>query len=663
VEKVDWILTTLFAKTPPNGFHLLDILLRFPHLADVRVSFFLESDEVIVLPAAYRMGLLSWHDSGTKANRELLVAELSKLRERFARVDWNEALVAAQYADEYLEQNGLVEKRIEFFNALESVFFDNGWVMSRLVELHHAAGRQAEVMQILARMQLLGLKEWSDLSARFLSRTDLSALTLGIECCVVVEPDVAVQAQIKGVMASLGVGNVVTYGSGDEVVQGIKSLKSPPDLILMEWRIPKVTGSILVQRLRKAGYQTIPIVVVSSLVAQQDASLLMEFGVSDVIEKPIREMAFVPQIVKVLQQAKNPTTCAGIELRIQQLLQVGRVSDAEKLRVKYASGKHNVHPLMIKFVDAQILFAKGQYQEARELAFEVVRGSSEHGHARALGLLGRCLSKLHDYENAAKCFERAQKLSPKSVDRLCEVVGAQTLSGNLSAAASALETAKALDSESLEVKRAEGTLAVHMGNSAQAAEIFSQIEMLPSLVSDLNNQAVALIHTKNLTAGVELYQKVLALIPSSQTELVFKVRYNLALAHVRFNFLEKGLSILKECDCRGRYQVECKIKSLIERIEETVEKGTPLVLASPEGGRLPTHVETASSSSDVVAEDLFGSSIGTCLGERCCHGILPELVDSDSTVARLLAGAPQFKPRKAIVRDASHGAAKALAAK
>jgi CheY-like chemotaxis protein len=663
VEQVDWVITSLSVKTPPNGFHLLDILLRYPHLASVRVSFFLEPDEMNVLPQAFKMGLLSWHESAKKATRDLLAAELAILKERFEKVDWNAALVAAQYLDELLEKSGMLGERLELFNALGEVFRDNGWVLARRVEFLHGAGRQAEARLLMAQMQLLGVKEWADISARFVQQGDGTKLTLGIECCAIVEPDEAVQTQLKELMVVLGVTHVLAFSSGEDVVKCIKEFKVPPDLILMEWRIPKVTGSILVQRLRKAGYQTTPIVVVSSLVQQADVNLLMEFGVSQIIEKPIREESFVPQVVKILQQARNPSTCAGLELRIQQLLQAGKVAEAEKLRSKLVSGKLSVHPLMLKFIDSQLLFAQGKYEEARDMALEVVRGSSDHGHARALGVLGRCLSKLHDYENAAKCFERAQKLSPKSLDRLCEVVNAQTLTGNFDAASSALATAKGLDAENSDVKKAEGTLAVHTGNTALANEVFSQIEMLPSLVSELNNQAVSLIHTRNLNAGVELYRKTLGLLPPAQKELVLKVRYNLALAHIRFNFLEKGRDVLNECVCEGKFSVERKIKSLLVRIEETIEKGTPLVLASSTGERYVSHVEAPAEQSEIVAEDAFGSSIAARLGERCCHGLVPKFADDDASVARMLSGAPTFKPRKAIVREASYGADKAIAAK
>lgn len=104
----------------------------------------------------------------------------------------------------------------------------------------------------------------------------------------------------------------------------------PPDLIVMEWRLPKVTGPMLLQRMRAHGMHLPSIIVNSSLVKRKDETLLKEMGVATVLEKPTKRGDYLNALAWVVGQARKPTEGKFLETTIRGLLQTGKFEDAAR---------------------------------------------------------------------------------------------------------------------------------------------------------------------------------------------------------------------------------------------------------------------------------------------------------------------------------------------
>jgi hypothetical protein len=96
----------------------------------------------------------------------------------------------------------------------------------------------------------------------------------------------------------------------------------------------------------------------------------------------------------------------------------------------------------------------------------------------------------------------------------------------------------------------------------------------------MNNQAVTFIQTGEFQRGVELYQSAIKSLPQEESDLLGVVYYNLALAFLRNEELESGLSHLQTSTSFPDSRVHKKACSLHKRIEESQASGRKLKFAS-----------------------------------------------------------------------------------
>src|SRR5262249_32680498 len=75
-----------------------------------------------------------------------------------------------------------------------------------------------------------------------------------------------------------------------------------PNLILVDFRMPRLTGSEVCKRLRAAGSKT-PVIVLSGLADEIDKVLLLEIGADDYVVKPFGTRELLARIRAVLRRS------------------------------------------------------------------------------------------------------------------------------------------------------------------------------------------------------------------------------------------------------------------------------------------------------------------------------------------------------------------------
>jgi DNA-binding response OmpR family regulator len=166
-----------------------------------------------------------------------------------------------------------------------------------------------------------------------------------------------------------------------------------PDLIVMEWRIPKVSGPLLLQRVRSRGFMHTPIIVLSSLIKTSDMPLIRELGVANLALKPLEKATFLKAVIWTIQQDRIPSDIHALENKIRMLLNCKELKAVEVLLTKYFnnSAAQGSRKSIFK---AELAYAKEQYREARDLAIEAVKHAGES--LFALNILGKCLMTMRD---------------------------------------------------------------------------------------------------------------------------------------------------------------------------------------------------------------------------------------------------------------------------
>jgi CheY-like chemotaxis protein len=652
-DSADWLLLPLMADQTVNGMHLLRICSETPELKHVRVSLCLEESELYVLPTAYELGMLSHHSK--PFTKDTLKDELTRLSEALARHKFEEPLAAATFLRPILQAAKEHASLLAFERTLLDLYPGNAEVMLNLAEPLFHTGRKTESKRLLTQVRMIdaALADRVDAVAKgiFGEGTKITGTAadlgegdvniLGTENCVVIDSDDTSAKAVEAALHSLGVKQVQCFSNGEAAWEALE--KGPePGLIITEWRLPKITGPMLIQRVRAQGYAKVPIIVLSSLLKTEDMPLVREMGVATVINKPLNKELFLPQILWVMQQERHPSEHQSIERRYRSLLSAGDKNGASTLRAQMLSDEA-VPFAKKRLVEAEWAFANANYEAARDAAVESLKMIGDG--IIVLNLLGKIFMYLRSHEAALKCFKKAQELSPNNVERLCAIAETETELGHKAEATQAMDSAKGLDPDSKTVTEAAVKVAIAGGDTAAAQKLMSQIESLSSLVGYMNNKAVAHAKCGLTDDAIGLYKKTVLSIPEDRQDTKTTVRYNMALAMVRAGELEAAVGELEEVVKEKSHKVAKKAASLRDRLKNALAKGLEFKLQGEQG-----EVKTADASGADLHRN-FVAQVEAKRGELCCFLVFTPTGQRDVRADSLLAKPPRFQRREAIERE------------
>jgi two-component system phosphate regulon response regulator PhoB len=100
--------------------------------------------------------------------------------------------------------------------------------------------------------------------------------------------------------------------------------QSCPDLILLDWMLPDMSGAEWVRRLRQDDlYVRVPIIMLTARGEEEDKVRALDMGVDDYVTKPFSSKELVARIKAVLRRRINATgtgrlVLAGIELLLDE---------------------------------------------------------------------------------------------------------------------------------------------------------------------------------------------------------------------------------------------------------------------------------------------------------------------------------------------------------
>lgn len=662
VENADWILTPLMADQPVNALHLLKIASEFPQLKGLRVSLLIESTENYVLSAAFEHGLLSWHKRPT--TKDALKEEISELQNIMRENSDNEPVSASYYLAKHLSETKQIDLHIQVCKKLLNLFPGNGRVLMQLADNYARTSQVGRARQVLNQAKLVDptlTAKADDLlqklrSSEGDSSSEADGNILSIDNVIVIDSDSATGQGVSDLLKPLGIKNVTHLQDGEAAWAHLEA-NPEPQLIIMEWRIPKLSGPLLIQRIRSHGFLNVPIIILSSLLKPDDMPLIREMGAASIVQKPLNQDLFVPACIWTIQQDRSPTEHQSLERKIRHLLTAGKIADAEPLITKFLTEMPT--PVSKKrLIEAEFAYAKGDFVRARDAGVEALKTTGDS--VLVLNLLGKTFMRLSSYEAAIKCFNKAQDLSPHNIERLCNIAEAQTDLGNTEAAQEALNIAKDLDPDAKAVADTQIKVAISSGNTGSAKKMMSELESLDNLVAYMNNKAVAYAKTGDAGGARELYKKTIDSIPEDRDETKAIVLYNLALAEVRASEIESANSILAQVLQLSKTRVTSKARSLKERLEKAINEGSEFKLKSEQVATSPSTDKSNidAGQTELVGEDDYRrllASVEAKQGDLCCF-LIYNPTDKDARAEALLAKVPRFQLRNAIERNESMAA-------
>lgn len=658
-EGADWLVLPLASDQPMNGFHIVRLMSSFPELRGLRVSLLVDQQEKWILPKAFELGLLSYHSK--PFTKDTLTAELEELISLFERSDWNATKVSADYLRRYLISAKAPKELLNLESNLLDLFPGQVEHLVHLAQAYAISGQIVLSKRTLKQALFIApnLKAAiEDVSKELFGKVDLdvpvedgsSANILGLSRVVIVDSDDASRASVKTVLAELGVTTIDEYADGNTAIGALQS-GTEPGLIIMEWKIPKLTGPLLIQRIRSHGFVTCPILVLSALIKPQDMPLVREMGVTQVSAKPIDKSEFTRELVWMIQQDRLPTDQRTIESKIRQFISSKNVKEAETLAAKYLSEESTTLSRKC-LISAEISFAKEKYELARDQAMESLKGAPESTFA--LNVLGKSLMVLRQYHSALKCFQKALTFSPMNLERLIAVAETQAELGETKTATATLAKARDIDPSSPIVEDGSVKVALASKDTNLAKEILGQMNGVGNIIGYLNNKAVAHAKCGLVQEGLEIYRQTIEAIPEAKDDMKTSVIYNSALALVRNQNLSEAANELKKIIMKPDSRVVKKAKSLLLRLEQAIASKSSFLLRDSE------HHESIQKSITVpplpdesipaTVESITDFALNTTRGDLCCYLLFKATEPLTQEYAKITSAPSRFRMRESIVR-------------
>jgi CheY-like chemotaxis protein len=658
-EQVDWLLVPLCSDQDLNGLHTVRMVVNFAELKGVRVSLFVEDKESWALSKAFELGLLSYHLK--PFTKETLQKELDELMRFFEEHEWDATRTSAEYLRRHLKATGQSVDLLALEKNLLEIYPGNTKLLINLAEAQHMNGASDSAKATLRQVEFIdaGAKDLVKAKRAALFATEASTEgegtpggnVLGLNTVVLIDNDDASRAAVKAIFAELGVTEIQEFSDGEAAFEWINA-NPEPSLVIMEWRVPKLTGPLLIQRIRSKGYVNVPLVVLSSLIKPMDMPIIREMGVANIAQKPMEREPFLKAVIWTVQQDRMPTEALTMENKIRGLISCKKIDEAEEVIARFLDDA-SISAGRKAVIRAEHALARENYEMARDLAIEAIKQSGES--LFALNVLGKSLMVLRQFEQSLKCFQKAQSVSPMNLERLVTIAETQAETGNTAEAQETINKAKDLDPDSQAVQEGEAKVALASGNSETAKEILSQLDSIGNVIGYLNNKAVAHAKCGFADEGISIYEKTLASIPSSQRETSAVVNYNMALAKIRKGDLQNGLTDLEAVLAIPESRVYKKAENLKQRLVPAVSTGSTFALkegdsqsnqasgASPEG---PSSDESRAADASTLVRALMELSPG----EHCCYLLFKTTASDPAELTKVLQNPPKFKARKSIER-------------
>ena len=119
-----------------------------------------------------------------------------------------------------------------------------------------------------------------------------------LEKIVYVEDEEKIQKIVRMSLERVGGFEVDIYDNGPHAIEALP--QNRPDLILLDARLPEMTGSEILKALREIdGFAETPVIFVTANVMREDVERYLSEGAVDVISKPFDPMTLPDKIREI----------------------------------------------------------------------------------------------------------------------------------------------------------------------------------------------------------------------------------------------------------------------------------------------------------------------------------------------------------------------------
>ncbi len=343
-----------------------------------------------------------------------------------------------------------------------------------------------------------------------------------IKRVLVVDDDEVSRNLIAAHLGRMGVAELDLREDGEAAWAALQKKKY--DLIVLDWKLPKLSGMALFNRIRRRrDYRTTPLLVVSGLLEKHDFRLLQEFPCTGLMEKPFTMVLFQNRVESLL---KETIWYGQNETLINTLLDAVKHDGKKAEQLLKQILKKAPNPIPLALIAARRLTKDRMLKQSQAILESVLK--LDDNCIIAMNELGKTLHLQGRHKQALDVLRQANRLSSQNLTRLC-LIGEVELNLNDPESARAYFE-KALEFDPQDSKAKAGM--VVSGNLKEMLEAPDAMQVPRSFASLMNTMGIALVRNSNYAKGIEQYRSALAFL---HTDLdAARVAFNLGLGFLRW---------------------------------------------------------------------------------------------------------------------------------
>jgi two-component system, OmpR family, response regulator RegX3 len=93
------------------------------------------------------------------------------------------------------------------------------------------------------------------------------------------------------------------FDRGEEILKAV--LRDTFDLVVLDWRVPDLSGEEVVKAIRKAVREPLPVLFTTGRDREEDIVQALKSGADDYLVKPLRRMEFLARVDALLRRARG----------------------------------------------------------------------------------------------------------------------------------------------------------------------------------------------------------------------------------------------------------------------------------------------------------------------------------------------------------------------
>lgn len=352
--------------------------------------------------------------------------------------------------------------------------------------------------------------------------------------CLVLDDDAEIRKILVEMATELGAEKVLEAEDGEDVVRLTKEYDI--DLFILDWKVPKIAGTRLINHIRKQPkFYYSPVIVLSGYLQDSDFKLLEEFPFTATMEKPFEANLFTKKVAALIKES------TWYQERLDEVNAVVDVIGTDPktgLNAVTKLLKESPNPVPLGVYISKVLIATDHLREAEQLLRLILTANKEC--LIAMTELGKVLLKTGRAEEAAKHLELALKLSPNNIERLC-------LMGNISLQNADTSEANEYFDKALSIDPEHGTAEAGKRITANVDEYASKNDestVSQSFAGMLNAVGISLVRSGDYKKGIEHYQAALEHVLEKDKKS--KLAFNLGLGYYRWKGKAKALKWFNE---------------------------------------------------------------------------------------------------------------------